>query len=233
MLNGNERPRVPQRGAASEMHHTSSQQQSVPDPQVDVPMAGGASFASSEIDLAVIQSGSRVAEQQQVAHEHDVVVGDAQARQGPPEVVSSSGQQARPHGVLRRQKTHRMLQDDVRQRAEPVHAGDRLLRCYRRYLGVAPRGAMIDPIRATGSQRKKCGEMAPGKQELEAGGVEVESDVLSGGARGQTNTAAGKVGHAHWRSPQPYDQILDGLDWTARAYIYSRAALCPASRCKY
>jgi len=121
---GNERPRrfVPQRGAAPEVHHTSSQQQSVPDPEVDVPMVGA--FATTEIDLAVIQSGSRLAEQQQLVHEHLVVVGDAQATKGPPEVAPALG----------RQEIQHVLEDGVRESADPVLAGDRLLR-RRLYLG--------------------------------------------------------------------------------------------------
>jgi len=79
---GDERPVVPQRGAAPpEVHHASSQQQGVPDPEVDVPTAGAAG-APAEVDLAVFQSGPRLAEQQQVVDEHGVVVGDPQARQG-------------------------------------------------------------------------------------------------------------------------------------------------------
>lgn len=91
-------------------------------------------FATTEIDLAVIQSGSRLAEQQQLVHEHLVVVGDAQATKGPPEVAPALGQHARPHGVLRRQEIQHVLEDGVRESADPVLAGDRLLR-RRLYLG--------------------------------------------------------------------------------------------------
>ncbi|BAT13162.1 Os11g0209450, partial [Oryza sativa Japonica Group] len=104
-------------------------------PEPEIHEAGVAAAAvgrqPGEAELAGVQRRAP-AEEQQMVHEiaellhghqpHPVVVGDAQARGGLPEVAPPPRQHARPHGVRRRQEPDDVMQYFVRQVPYPIVA---------------------------------------------------------------------------------------------------------------
>lgn len=140
-----------------DVQHASLQQQRVTDPDLDV--VGVGQLASTEVELAVLHGGSRVTQQQQAVDEHvlrlgapERLEGDAEAVRRPPEVAPAGAEDRCPHGVLRRQEAQNVLEDGVRQRADPVLVVDaRLLR--RRALGgLLATTRRHDAIRAAGTR---------------------------------------------------------------------------------
>ncbi|BAT13164.1 Os11g0209550, partial [Oryza sativa Japonica Group] len=54
---------------------------------------------------------------------HTVAFGDAQARGGLPEVAPAPCEQARPHGVRRRQEPEDVVEDPIRKASNPILVG--------------------------------------------------------------------------------------------------------------
>jgi hypothetical protein len=116
-------------------------------PEVDEPIVQPQK--PTKVELTLVEDGACVTEQEQLIHEPDELldaterldVGDAEARDWPPEVSPAPGEHARPHRIPRFDETERVMQQVVREGAEPVFEASR-----GHFRGLAPARHSVEQV---------------------------------------------------------------------------------------